>query len=112
MHRRRLLGWACYIAAVEPDVGYPLLRAFHELVPEGRGGTPEWADKSRGRITRVTYVQDTGQAIPVPTPEVVELAHQGKKIQALGLYRRLNPGISIYQAKDVIDEILSPKSSS
>ncbi|MCF0082187.1 reverse transcriptase family protein [Streptomyces lomondensis] len=35
MHRRRLLGWACYIAAVEPDVGFPLLRAFDELVPEG-----------------------------------------------------------------------------
>ncbi|MFE0330096.1 reverse transcriptase family protein [Streptomyces sp. NPDC058960] len=35
MHRRRLLGWACYIAAVEEDVGYPLLRAFDELVPEG-----------------------------------------------------------------------------
>ncbi|MGA5454850.1 reverse transcriptase family protein [Streptomyces umbrinus] len=34
MHRHRLLGWACYIAAVEPDVGYPLLRAFDELVPE------------------------------------------------------------------------------
>ncbi|MFJ6373251.1 reverse transcriptase family protein [Streptomyces virginiae] len=34
MTRRRLLGWACYIAAVEPDVGYPLLRAFDELVPE------------------------------------------------------------------------------
>lgn len=34
MRRRRLLGWACYIAAVEPDVGYPLLRAFDELVPE------------------------------------------------------------------------------
>ncbi|MDX3313701.1 reverse transcriptase family protein [Streptomyces sp. ME08-AFT2] len=34
MLRRRLLGWACYIAAVEPDVGYPLLREFDELVPE------------------------------------------------------------------------------
>jgi hypothetical protein len=34
MRRRRLLGWACYIAAVEPDVGYPLLRAFDALVPE------------------------------------------------------------------------------
>ncbi|MFE2304409.1 reverse transcriptase family protein [Streptomyces sp. NPDC059445] len=37
MHRRRLLGWACYIAAVEPDVGYPLLREFENLVP-----IPEW----------------------------------------------------------------------
>ncbi|MET9434414.1 reverse transcriptase family protein [Streptomyces sp. NPDC006551] len=34
MTRRRLLGWACYIAAVEPEVGYPLLRAFDELVPD------------------------------------------------------------------------------
>jgi hypothetical protein len=29
----RLLGWACYIAAVEPDVGYPLLRALGEILP-------------------------------------------------------------------------------
>jgi RNA-directed DNA polymerase len=35
MQRHRLLGWACYIAAVEPDLGYPLLRAFDELVPAG-----------------------------------------------------------------------------
>lgn len=41
MHRHRLLGWACYIAAVEPDVGYPLLRAFDELVPEGYRGVAE-----------------------------------------------------------------------
>lgn len=106
MHRRRLLGWACYIAAVEPDVGYPLLRAFHGLVPEGSGGTPEWADAGR------RYVEETGQAIPTPAPEVVDLAHQGKKIQALGRYRELNPGISIKQAKDVIDEILDPNPSS
>jgi hypothetical protein len=35
MRRRRLVGWACYIAAVEPDVGFPLLRKFDELVSEG-----------------------------------------------------------------------------
>jgi RNA-directed DNA polymerase len=35
MQRGRLLGWACYIASVEPDLGFSLLRAFDELVPEG-----------------------------------------------------------------------------
>ncbi len=35
MYRKRLLGWACYIAAVEPDVGFPLLRKFDELIPDG-----------------------------------------------------------------------------
>jgi RNA-directed DNA polymerase len=35
MYRRRLLGWPCYIAAVEPNVGFPLLREFDRLVPEG-----------------------------------------------------------------------------
>jgi hypothetical protein len=35
MQPKRLLGWACYIAAVEPDVGYPLLRELERLVPEG-----------------------------------------------------------------------------
>ncbi len=34
MHRNRLLGWACYIAAVEPEVGIPLLKAFDELIPD------------------------------------------------------------------------------
>jgi hypothetical protein len=112
MHRRRLLGWACYIAAVEPDVGYPLLRAFHELIPEGRGGTPEWANARKDRTARVTYVEATGQPIPAPAPEVVDLAHQGMKIQALGRYRQLNPGTSLQQAVDVINEILASKPSS
>jgi RNA-directed DNA polymerase len=43
MHQRRLIGWARYIAAVEPDVGYPLLRAFISLVPEIPEGTGESA---------------------------------------------------------------------
>jgi RNA-directed DNA polymerase len=35
MFRQQLLGWACYFAAVEPDLGYPLLRELDELVPIG-----------------------------------------------------------------------------
>ena len=34
MQPHRLVGWACYIAAVEPDVGYPLMREFDELLPD------------------------------------------------------------------------------
>jgi len=34
MEPRRLLGWARYIAAVEPDVGYPLLRTLSENLPD------------------------------------------------------------------------------
>ncbi|MFB7866155.1 reverse transcriptase family protein [Streptomyces sp. NPDC056069] len=34
MRPRRLLGWACHIAAVEPDVGFPLLRAFSDLISD------------------------------------------------------------------------------
>ncbi|MGW6290249.1 reverse transcriptase family protein [Streptomyces sp. NPDC055107] len=34
MTRRRLMGWACYIAAVEPELGFPLLRKFDALVPD------------------------------------------------------------------------------
>ncbi len=44
MEPDRLLGWACYIAAVEPDLGYPLLRVLDELVSEGYGDIAEWAD--------------------------------------------------------------------
>jgi RNA-directed DNA polymerase len=109
MHRKRLLGWACYIYAVDPDLGYPLLRAFHELIPEEYGGSPEWGNRSRDLIALVSRVYEPGEALPVPTPEVVDLARQGKKIQALGRYKKLNPGVTIYQAKDVIDEILDPK---
>lgn len=109
MHRKRLLGWACYIAAVEPDVGKPLLRAFYELIPEEFGNEPGWDNLSSNLITLVTDVQEPGQELPAPAPEVVDLAHQGKKIQALSRYMKLNPGVSIYQAKDVIDEILDPK---
>jgi hypothetical protein len=44
MQRHRLLGWACYIAAVEPDLGFPLLRAFDELVPKLYGEMPDCID--------------------------------------------------------------------
>ncbi|WP_439427766.1 reverse transcriptase family protein [Micromonospora sp. LA-10] len=33
MFPQRLMGWACYIAAVEPDLGYPMLRAFEDQLP-------------------------------------------------------------------------------
>ena len=42
MYKRRLMGWARYIAAVEPDVGYPLLRAFDQLVPEWYVAPGDW----------------------------------------------------------------------
>ena len=54
---------------------------------------------------------EPGEELPAPTPEVVDLAHQGKKMQALAVYRNLNPGVSIYQAKDVIDGLLVRKPS-
>jgi RNA-directed DNA polymerase len=34
MFPRRLLGWARYVASVEPDVGYPILRSFVENIPD------------------------------------------------------------------------------
>lgn len=44
MYKRRLLGWACYIAAVEPDLGFALLRALDELVPDVYAGAADWED--------------------------------------------------------------------
>jgi len=38
----RLLGWAIYIASIEPDVGYPLLRALDDQLPDSYN--PESAD--------------------------------------------------------------------
>ncbi|WP_153040576.1 reverse transcriptase family protein [Actinoplanes sp. TFC3] len=34
MFPQRLRGWARYIASIEPDLGYPLLRRIDELVPD------------------------------------------------------------------------------
>ncbi len=33
MYPKRLIGWARYVASVEPDIGYPLLRLFREHLP-------------------------------------------------------------------------------
>ena len=112
MHRKRLLGWACYIFAVDPDLGYPLLRTFYNMIPEEYGGPPEWGHRSRDLIARVSRAYEPGEELPAPTPEVVDLAHQGKKLHALAVYKNLNPGVSIYQAKDVIDGLRVRKPSS
>lgn len=109
MHRKRLLGWACYIFSVDPDLGHYLLQAFDELIPEEYGSWPEWSSKNTDLIAPVSRAYESGEALPAPTPEVVDLARQGKKIQAFGRYKNLNPGVTIYQAKDVIDEILNPE---
>jgi ribosomal protein L7/L12 len=43
------------------------------------------------------------QALPAPTIDVAVLAGQGQKIQAIRRYRKLNPGIGLKEAKDVVD---------
>lgn len=47
---------------------------------------------------------------PVPglfglTPEITALVSQGRKIQAIKLYREQNPGVGLKEAKDIIDQI-------
>lgn len=44
-------------------------------------------------------------ALPVPAPEVVTLVEQGQNIRAIKLYRTLNPGISLRDAKDAVDSL-------
>lgn len=39
MTRNRLLGTACYMAAIEPDLGFPLLKELDRLIPEDDGPT-------------------------------------------------------------------------
>lgn len=48
MHRKRLLGWSCYIAAVEKELGHDLLQAFDELVPRGHWSPEGWFDATEG----------------------------------------------------------------
>ena len=44
-----------------------------------------------------------GQVLPEPSPDVLTLSGQGRKIRAIKRYRRLNPGVSLKDAKGVID---------
>lgn len=60
-----------------------------------------WFSTARERSRREQ--RGYGQALPVPGPEVLNLMEQGKKIQAIKCYRRLNPGIGLKEAKDLID---------
>lgn len=57
----------------------------------------------------VSALQLRRRAVPPvlrePTPEVVALVQQGRKIQAIRRYRKLNPDTSLQDAKDVIDGI-------
>jgi ribosomal protein L7/L12 len=48
-------------------------------------------------------------AVPGFAPEVVILVDQGRKIQAIGRYRELNPGIGLKAAKDAIDELAASR---
>ncbi|MDQ2814144.1 MAG: hypothetical protein M3Z75_20315 [Actinomycetota bacterium] len=41
--------------------------------------------------------------LPVPAPEVLTLARQGRRIQAIKRYRELNPDVGLKEAKEVID---------
>jgi hypothetical protein len=43
--------------------------------------------------------------LPPPAPEVVMLADQGQAIRAIKLYRTLNPGISLKEAKYAVDRL-------
>jgi hypothetical protein len=51
------------------------------------------------------YGEPDYQAVPELAPEVVILVDQGRKIQAIKRYRKLNPGTGLKAAKDVIDEL-------
>lgn len=53
--------------------------------------------------TRRRGVQRRYDQVQEPAPEVVALAEQGRRIQAIKRYRELNPDIGLNQAKDVID---------
>jgi ribosomal protein L7/L12 len=41
----------------------------------------------------------------VPAPEVIAPARAGLKIEAIKIYRKMNPGIGLIKAQKVIDRL-------
>lgn len=60
----RLLGWARYIASVEPDVGYPLLRAFDAELPSSYTPSVDYAD----------YMEDLASSTGIEAVYVEDIA--------------------------------------
>jgi hypothetical protein len=56
----------------------------------------------RRRAQVVDVARGSSDALP---EDIVHLALQDKKIQAIKRYRELNPGVGLKQAKDLIDSI-------
>jgi ribosomal protein L7/L12 len=54
-------------------------------------------------VTAAPRTEPDGEAPPAPTPAVRTLIDQGRKIQAIKLYRQLHPGTGLKEAKDIID---------
>ncbi len=89
------LGWVVYAVLRSWDYGGFVLAALWMLIAAG------WFFAARQRRRREP--RGYGQAWPVPAPEVLLLAEQGRKIQAIKRYRELNPDLGLKEAKNVID---------
>jgi ribosomal protein L7/L12 len=70
------------------------------VVTAAISGTPKSLD---------TPTEPDYPAVPGFAREVVILVDQGRKIQAIGRYRELNPGIGLKAAKDAIDELAASR---
>jgi hypothetical protein len=56
-----------------------------------------------GQQRRRSRQRGYGQELPMPGPEILSLAEQGQRIQAIKRYRQLNPGLGLKEARDVVD---------
>jgi hypothetical protein len=70
------------------------------------GRTVHAVKRTRGAAPADRRNEACHEVLPVPVPEVLALLGQGREIQAIKRYRELNPGVSLKEAKDVIDGLV------
>ena len=78
----RPLGWAIYIASIEPDVGYPLLRALDDQLPASYN--PDGADL--GGLVEVVDLEDwvwkSSRRHRLRGADEIPLTHAGRSVDA------------------------------
>jgi hypothetical protein len=79
------------------------------LFASGVGSVLRAVTRKSGDVPASRHGGPVYQALPEAAPEVVILVEQGRKIQAIKRYRKLNPGIGLKQGKDVIDGLQPAK---
>jgi ribosomal protein L7/L12 len=97
----------CIVTTTAADAEVVNVADLHGLTVIDRSTIEAWMDLARGADLTATLSaemlipQSSDIRVLLP-PEISLLARRGKKIEAIKLYRQLNPEIELRKAKDVI----------